>query len=149
MSAQLVVRDAIVAQLLATPAIAGGYVKANRRRPVPDGVADAVFVYLEKSTPTPAAYGFDTRIDWSTQIRVECVSRKVAAVDADDRADTLAGQVYARLMANATLSGALIDPLEQAGMAWAEDEVDGQLSGVQLIFTAAHRTANNTLASAN
>lgn len=149
MSAQLTIRDAVVAQLLQSPALAGGRVVANRRRPVPENAPTQIFVYLEQSQATPAATSGDTRIDWQTQIRVECLARAVTGTSADDAADALAAAAYARLMGNATLGGVLLDPLEQTAMGWAEDEADGQLSGVQLLLTAKHRTANNTLTNSN
>ena len=149
MSAQLAIRDAIVASLLAAPAIAGGRVLANRHRPVPADVPTQIFVYLEQSQATPSALHGDTRVDWQTQIRIECLARKVTGTDADDAADALAASVYARLMGNANLSGLLLDPLEQTALGWADDEADGQLSGVQLLITARHRTSNNTLTHTN
>ena len=149
MSAQLALRDAVVAALLAAPAVAGGYVQANRRRPVPEQTAQAVFVYLEQSTAEPSPLYGNGRVDWTTQLRIECLARRSGGLDADDAADALASSVYARLLGNANLSGLLVDPLEVTAMAWAEDEVDGQLSGVQLLATAAHRTENPSLAAAD
>ena len=149
MSAQLAIRDAIVASLLSAPALAGGQVLANRHRPVPADVPTQIFVYLEQSQATPASMHGDTRVDWQTQIRIECLARKVTGTDADDAADALAAAVYARLMGDANLGGLLNNPLEQTAVGWADDEADGQLSGVQLLFTAKHRTGNNTLTHLN
>ena len=91
----------------------------------------------------------NNRVDWQTQIRVECLARAVTGTSADDAADALGAATYARLMGNANLGGVLLDPLEPTAMGWAEDEADGQLSGVQLLLTAKHRTANNTLTNSN
>jgi hypothetical protein len=148
-SAQLTIRDAVVAQLLQSPALAGGRVVANRHRPVPAEAPTQIFVYLEQSQATPAATSGDNRIDWQTQIRVECLARAVTGTSADDAADTLAAAAYARLMGNANLGGVLLDPLDITAMGWAEDEADGQLSGVQILLTARHRTDNNTLINSN
>ncbi len=149
MSAQLVIRDAVVAQLVQNPALAGGRVLANRGRPVPADAPTQIFVYLEQSQATPSSMHGDTRVDWQTQIRVECLARAVAGTSADDAADALGAAAYARIMGSPSLGGALLDPIEVTAMGWMDDEADGQLSGVQILLTARHRTANNTLTNSN
>lgn len=149
MSAQIAIRDAVVTTLLQAPALAGGRVVANRRNPVASDMPTQIFVYLEQSASTLAATSGDSRVDWQTQLRVECLARATSTTSADDAADTLASDVYARLMADQKLGGVLLDPLEITAMAWAEDELDGQLCGVQIMLTARHRTANNTLTNSN
>jgi len=149
MSAQLSIRDAVVAQLLQAPALAGGRVLANRHRPVPAEAPTQIFVYLEQSQATPTALHGDTRVDWQTQLRVECLARAVSGTSADDAADALGSAAYARILSDASLGGLLLDPIEQTAIGWAEDEADGQLSGVQILFTARHRTANHTLTNSN
>jgi hypothetical protein len=106
-------------------------------------------VYLEQSQATPTALHGDTRVDWQTQLRVECLARAVSGTSADDAADALGSAAYARILSDASLGGLLLDPIEQTAIGWAEDEADGQLSGVQILFTARHRTANHTLTNSN
>lgn len=142
-SKQMAVRDAVAAALLASPALAGGRVVTNRRRPMADAVDSQIFVYLEDSEASRDVLG---QIDWRTRIRVECLARDVAGTSADDAADALATGVHDRLMADTTLAGAATD-IDPKAMAWTEDEANTSLSACQQIFSVWHVTPDASIAA--
>jgi hypothetical protein len=142
-SAHMAVRDALIAALQAAPALAGGRIVGNRRRPMAAEHAAQIYVYLEESTGTRDTIG---TTDWHTRIRVECLARSNAGVSAEDAADALGVAAFARVMADPSLSGAAIDTTAHA-IAWVEDEAETQLSACQQIFSVWHATADNTIAS--
>ena len=133
-TAHMAVRDALIAALLAATALAGGRVVGNRRRPMSSEHASQIYVYLEESIASRDVIG---TTDWRTRIRVECVARSAGGASADDAADALGHDVFARVMADTTLGGKAIDVTPQA-MAWTEDEQDTQLSACQLLFSVWH-----------
>lgn len=140
-SAHMAVRNAVVAALLAAPALAGGRVVGNRRRPMAQEHPSQIFVYLEDAVASRTVLGL---VDWRTRIRVECLARATSTTPADDAADALAASAYARLMADTTLAGAAID-LDPQAIAWTEDETDPALSACQQIYTVWHQCLDATL----
>jgi len=145
-TAHRAVRDAVVAVLEAAPSIADGGIRANRRRPMAQQHAAQVFVFLEDSMPERGGI-LGAPIDWQTRIRVECVARGVPGViTAEDAADDIAREVFARLQRDITLGGLLMDLVPQ-GMNWVEDESDTTLAACQLMFQPLHRTNANSIAA--
>lgn len=144
-SAHMGIRAAIVARLLESPALADGRVVANRRRPMAQAVDAQVFVYLEDAVATRGEIR-GAPINWRTRIRVECVARDVAGVNADDAADALQTRVAARLLVAPGLGGLALDTELQA-MAWTEDEADNSLSACQAIYSVWHVTADRVIAA--
>ena len=142
-TAHMAVRDALIAALLAATALAGGRVVGNRRRPMSSEHASQIYVYLEESVASRDVIG---TTDWRTRIRVECVARTASSVSADDAADALAQDVYARVLADTTLGGKAIDTTAQA-MAWTEDEQDTQLSACQLLFSVWHAAPDTSISA--
>jgi hypothetical protein len=142
-TAHLAVRDAIIAALLAVPALAGGRVVGNRRRPMAQEHNAQVFVYLEDAVASRELIG---TTDWHTRIRIECLARATSTTSADDAADALAFSAYARIMADPSLAGNALDTEPQA-MAWNEDEADPALSACQQIFTVWHKCQDTTLSA--
>lgn len=145
-SLHMAVRDTIIAALLVAPALAGGRVVGNRRRPMAAQHTSQIYVYLENSD---ADFGPEKTIgttDWRTRIRVECLSRPTASVSADDGADALAVDVMTRVMADTSLSGKAIDTTPLA-LAWAEDEADTPLAAAQLLFSVWHSTPDHSISA--
>lgn len=142
-SAHMAVRDALIAALQAAPALAGGRIVGNRRRPMAAEHTTQIYVYLEESQGTRETIG---TTDWRTRIRVECLARTSAGVTAEDAADALGVSVFARVMADPSLGGSAIDTTAQA-MGWADDEADTQLSACQQIFSVWHATSDNAIAA--
>ncbi|MDP3651051.1 MAG: hypothetical protein Q8R67_05140 [Rhodoferax sp.] len=142
-SVHMTVRDALIAALQAAPALAGGRIVGNRRRPMAAEHATQIYVYLEESLGTRETIG---TTDWRTRIRVECLARASAGVSAEDAADALGVGVFARVMADTTLGGKAIDTTPQA-MAWTEDEADTPLAACQQIFSVWHTTADESISA--
>lgn len=137
------VRDAVVALLLATPAMAAGRVLPNRRVPLPAETTAQVLVYLEDSVASHDVIGLT---QWGTRIRIECVARSTAGATGEATADELATEAHARIMAQPDLGGIAIDTEAQA-MAWSEAESDPTLSVVQQIFTVMHASDDASIAT--
>lgn len=145
-TAHMAVRDALISALLVATPLAGGRVVGNRRRPMAQEHASQIYVYLEESAATREVLG---TTDWRTRIRVECVARSttgVGAVSADDAADALGQDVFARVMADPTLGGKAIDTTPQA-LGWTEDEQDTQLGACQLLFSVWHSTPDASISA--
>lgn len=144
-SRHMALRDAVVARLLVSPALAGGNVKAGTRRPMPQAVNAQIHVELDESTASGAAVG-PASTEWATRIRVECIARETAT-DADDSADALMVGVHDRLMAEPTFSGAALDT-RPLGIAWRpDDEAETGLAVCQALFQIRHRTARASIAA--
>lgn len=121
---------AVMQALQAAPAVAGS-VGRVQLRPVAKSVASAVVVrpvassVLESSLP-------GAPIAWATTVAVECYAR-AAGVSPDVAVDPVVQSVYARLMADTSLGGAvnLIEPQDIA----FDFDVDGeQTACATLVF---------------
>jgi hypothetical protein len=130
------VRDALIAALLAAPALAGGRVVGNRRRPMAVQDPSQIYVFLEESVCTRHIIG---TLEWQTRIRIECVARTVSGANSEDVADALAATAYLRIIADPTLGGTAVDT-EVQGLAWTEDEADTALAACQQLLTVRHQT---------
>jgi hypothetical protein len=140
----MAIRDAFVAKLQQAPAISGGRIVGNRRRPMAAQDASQVFVYLEESIAAQGAI-LGAPIDWQTRLRIECVARETSGATAEELADSLAQEVFARIQSDINLAG-LTQDIEPTALAWMEDEGDTSVMSAQLLFNAVHRTQNNTIA---
>jgi hypothetical protein len=140
-TAHQAIRDAIVTLLQASPALAGGRVVANRRRPMAAQDASQVYVYLETSDATQ---NLVNKIDWRTRIRIECVARSVTGTSAEDAADALASAAYARIAADPTLGGKAVE-IEVQALGWFEDEADTALAACQQVLSVWHQTETTSL----
>lgn len=137
----MAVRDAIIAALQQAPALAGGRIVGNRRRPMAEQHPSQIYVYLEESEPSVSTIG---TTDWRTRIRIECAARSAAGMPSEDACDALAVSVFGRVMADQSLGGAAIDTTTQ-GIAWAEDEFETTLSVCHQLFTVWHMTPEKTI----
>ncbi len=142
--------NAIVAQLQAAPAVSA-QVDRTRLRPVAAQHDTAVVVRLQGADPQRAAI-VGGRTDWSTTLHIECYARAIpavpgggaAAVEADDALDALQAAVWARLMANATLSGTVAD-IEPTGIEWDYAAEATGMGCATLTFTVKHSTQPDSL----
>lgn len=142
-STHMAVRDAIIASLQASPALAGGRIVGNRRRPMAAQNDTQIYVYLEESQGTREVIG---TTDWRTSIRVECLARATALTSAEDAADALGVSVFARVMADPSLGGVAIDTTSQA-IGWTDDGADTPLSVCHQIFTVWHTSPDASIAT--
>jgi hypothetical protein len=147
MSAHLGIQAAIVAALMAAPAVAGGNVKVNTTRPVSAATTEAVVVRLVQSRAnTPQILGGP--YDWMTQVQVECLAR-AASGTADPMAavDALLEAVWQRLStANPAGLGA-IDVRMAPAIDWQLDDGETPVVAAVINLTVNHRTTSTTLAA--
>jgi hypothetical protein len=122
-TAHRAVRDALVALLQASPALADGGVTANRKRPMAAQHGAQVFVFLEDALPERGGI-LGAPIDWSD----------------------LARAVFARVQDDITLGGLVMDCVPQ-GMVWTEDETSPDVAACQLMFQCLHRTLADSIAA--
>lgn len=133
---------AIAAQLKAAPALAGGRVYANRLRPLPEGVATAVVVRLDKSAASEQVLG---ALDWTSTFALECYARGASGIDPADAVDALLQAAWARLAAtDAAALGAMAFVINPA-IDWIYDEADGPVVCASVALQVQHRTAVATL----
>lgn len=144
-TAHMAIRDAVAALLAASPVLADGGIKTGRRRPMPAATVKQIFVDLDESPALPATMG--QFVEWSTRIRVECLARSAAGIDADDAADDLLASTYGRLMATPQLAGKALDT-QPAGLAWRiEEEAEAGIAACTALFTVRHRTPRASVAA--
>lgn len=101
---------AVMQALQATPAVAGNIGRVQLR-PVAKSVATAVIVRPVGATVLESALP-GAPIAWVTTVAVECYARATPGNSPDVAVDPVVQAAYARLMADATLGGAvsLIEP---------------------------------------
>lgn len=102
--------DAIIDALGTAPALADGEIHdLEAFETMPEGVDAALVVGMLNSEPGLRRYG---KVDWTTTVRVSCLSRYNRPTLGNRRSGELAGEVFARLMAVQTLGGLAetIDP---------------------------------------
>ena len=134
---------AMVAALQSAPAVASSVARV-RLRPQAQGTAQAVVVRPLQSqagdTDVPMGYP----VSWTTAVVVECYTRSGAATTPDVAVDPLVEAVYARLMADTTLGGAVL-ALQPQSIAWDFDADGDNTTCATLVFSARHRSPGATL----
>lgn len=131
----------IAGLLLVTPALAGGRVFVQKRRPMPQAVSSQIFVYLEETPAEAKTLGANT--EWQTRIRIECVARDTTGLSAESASDAMAAEVYERLMADDTFGGRAIGAV--CHLAWTDDESETGLATTQALCIVRHRTPRNSV----
>lgn len=133
---------ALVAALVAAPALAGGRVYANRLRPIQQAHSTAVVVRLVASQSQEIALG---ALDWSTQFAIECLGRGTTGADPVDAVDALLLAVWPRLASlDAAALGAMAVVVD-AGVEWQFDEGEASSASATLRLTVQHRTTTASL----
>lgn len=147
-SAFLQLRAALVAHLLAAPALAAGRVRAAQVRPIAQGEPSAINVRVSDAQLTHAVI---EAADWRTTLYIDCMVRSVPAqaIDADTAADDLLTSVFARLhtFANsAAAQGLAVLYVDQdATIEWDHVAEDVPYTCASLRVTVNHRTPATTL----
>ncbi|MDO8778101.1 MAG: hypothetical protein Q7K57_57165 [Burkholderiaceae bacterium] len=132
---------AIVASLSAGPAVSANVYRA-RLRPLAASVSTAVVVRLASANPERFDIG-GAPVDFTTQIAVECYARSITTT-ADLAADALLESVYARLMADPSLGGTVMD-INLAGVNFDFDADAEQFAAITLTLDVRHRASSTTL----
>lgn len=132
---------AIKTRLEAAPAVSAQVYRA-RLRPVAEQHLDAVVVRIHSGIA--ARFGIlNGPTDWDTAIDVECYARS-ATLSADAAVDTLLAKVWARLAADASLGGLVMDMNPQEINYDLAGEGD-QMACATLSLKVLHRTQNQSL----
>lgn len=97
---------AVVAALSAATPVAA-QIDRTRLRPLKANSTTAVVVRATQSDVEHTALGFNNPSAWATTLLVECYAKAAAGTTPDVAVDALAKAVYARLMTDPTLAGAV------------------------------------------
>lgn len=145
-TAFLQLRAALVAHLLAAPALADGRVRTSTR-PIAQGEANAITVRLSDAQ---ASHAVIEAADWQTALYIECAARsQPGGTDADTAADALLSDVFARLHTFAASAAAkaagVLEVDQDAVVEWDTVHEDVPYTSASLRITAVHRTPATTL----
>lgn len=114
-----------------------------RLRPLAQATAQAVVVRPLQSEASVSSMSPDMPVSWTSAISVECYARTGAATTPDVAVDSLIEAVYARLMADPTLNGAVLS-LQPQSISWDFDADGDQTVCAALVFHALQRTQGAT-----
>lgn len=128
---------AIVASLQGAPAVASqiGRVKL---RPLSASVTQAIIVRPARAVVAAASQTSGYPVAWSTAIQVECYAKSSSSTAPDVAVDALLQSVYARLMADITLGGAIVS-LEPVSIDYDFDVDADQTTCATLTLSALQR----------
>jgi hypothetical protein len=129
---------AIVDALNAAPAVEN--VSRVRVRQVSAGTSTAVVVRPVDSQVAQASVTSSQPITWETRIGVECYARAAANQAPDIAVDALLSTVYAKLMTDPTLSGAVI-ALQPQSVSYEFDADAENTVCATFVFSARQRAA--------
>lgn len=116
-----------------------------RLRPMAQAQAQAVVVRPLQSEVAETSLYPNLPVSWTSAISVECYARTSAATTPDLAVDSLVEAVYARLMADPTLGGAVLS-LQPQSMSWDFDADGDQTACATLVFHALQRSTGATFA---
>lgn len=148
MSAHLAIQAALVALLTATPALAGGNVKANSVRPLAVQSTTGVVVrMLQSRADTPRALG--AGYEWQTLLAVECLARAAGSGSEPAAAvDALLEGAWARIAAwQPAAALGVIDVRMAPSIDWQVDDGETPLVAATISLTVQHRTQAASLAA--
>jgi hypothetical protein len=142
-SKHMAIRAAVAALFAAATPLAGGRVFQNREYALGAGVASQIHVNRVESDPEGEILT-GAPIDWQTELEVVIKARKSGGAEAEDVADEIWTEAYARLMADQSLGG-LAMLLTQGQVTFGQDEADTDVAEIRWRFTVMHRTTNNAI----
>lgn len=132
---------AVVATLTAGTPVSPNIYRA-RMRPIAQQHDTAVVVRIGSAAAERGDIG-GAPVDFTTQLAVECYARS-ATTTPDLAADALLGTVYARLMADTTLGGLVMD-MHLTNIDYDFDETGEKTACVTLQLAVRHRASSTTL----
>ncbi len=142
MTAFVNITAALVARLVAAPAVSANIFRA-RDRPMAAQYVEALSVQWEGGESSRGAM-HGAPVDWLSKFTVECYARATGDVTPDVAVDPLLAGVAARIAADTTLGGLVAD-VWLAGLE-AEYNAEGQKTGwIRMTYLVQHRTSNLTL----
>lgn len=132
---------AVVAALQAAPALPN--VARVRLRPVSAASSTAIVVRPAEASVSEASMTSGQVVSWDLIIGVECYARATAAQAPDVAVDATVEAVYARLMADPTLAGAVLQ-LQPRAVSYDFDADGENTVCATLLFSARLRAPLNT-----
>lgn len=140
------VNTAVTAIVLAlqTPAPVGAAIYRVRLRPIAQQSDQAVVVRAEQCDVTQVAMLSGSPVTWDSLVSVECYQRATSSTSADVAIDALVEAVYARLMTDQTLGGAVLAMVPK-GISFEYDADGDQTACATLVFILRHRTSGASL----
>lgn len=133
---------AMVAALSAGTPVASQIARV-RLRPIAQTQGQAVIVRPLQADVSEASLTPGYPISWTSAISVECYARSGVATAPDVALDSLVEAVYARLMADPTLGGAVLS-LQPQSLTWDFDADGEQTACAAFVFTARQRAVAAT-----
>ena len=133
MSAFSTIVGAIVTLLNGAPAVAGGRITRASERDVTQTATTSIAVRIESASPERIVI---KSLDWSSTIAIDIYAR---GNNPDSVADAILADVYARIMADPTLAGTVID-CRPADISWDYAQADTDLCVCTPRFEVQHRT---------
>lgn len=133
--------SAIVGLLREAPAVSAQVGRA-RLKPVAAQFSDAVVVRIQGGTAERFAI-LNGPTDWDTTIEIDCYARSTT-LSADEAVDELLAAVWARLAADPTLDGLVMD-LNPSSLEYDLAGEADQMACVTLTLKVLHRTAQLSL----
>lgn len=137
------IRAAVAALLTAATPLAGGRVFQNRAYDLAEGVSAQIHVNFAGSDPERVAMK-GAPISWATDLEIVVKTRAAGAVSADDVADALFVDIYARVMAAQALGG-LAAGLDPGAVDVDTAEADAGVCRLSWRITVQHDTDNNSI----
>lgn len=137
------IRVAVAALFTAAPALASGRVYENRAYTLATDVASQIHVNYVASDPQPIAIA-GAPIAWATEIEIQIKARAGGGLSAEDVADALWTDVFARVMAAQQLGG-LAAYLDPGAMSAQDDQAEVGVCSLTWRFTVQHDTSNNSI----
>jgi hypothetical protein len=131
----------LMALFAQAPAVSANIYRA-RDRNIPAENLTALNVQFDGASPMSMAIK-GAPIDWMSKFSIDCYA-KSKSVEGDEAVDPLLSAVFARIAADTTLGGLVVD----VGVPFVETEysAEGFRTGwVRLTYPVQHRTQNSTL----
>lgn len=138
-SQHLAARNAIAALFVG---LAGDRIGSNRNLPLASDLASRLDVYRVSAEPDQATTSHP--VDWDTLLRVEIRARAAGATSAEQAAEDLLCECYARVMASQDLGG-LVQDLQPGSIEWDQDEADSNVAKASWDIRVVLVTQNNVI----
>jgi hypothetical protein len=148
MLAQRQLLNLIEADLLASPAVAGGNVQRQGGRPLATGKGQMVTLRLVRSRGQQVMLGGPSPIEWQTLVGIGCVARATSGQTPDEAVADLVAAVHARIAGSTALATAGYRVHPEHHLEWEQDELEERIGAVIAIYTVRHLSAANSIETA-
>lgn len=143
MTAFVDLSDAVVTVL--TAALPAVPVRRGRRLSIPQGMALAIEVHVERADGG-GQFEQDTVTAWKSLIGIDCIARADAGTDGEQAVDDLLGDVFSA-MAGASVPDGTASWVFQPAVRWGIVEADQTLCVASLSLAVTHFTGPSSLAA--